>query len=177
MSIRDRLKELEDSDPAGVVRIPGARPKSAKRVLFLGSQAMHEFANPQSASNFWGGRGNILAAFVRWVNGDRVWRNGIRGGFLDSLHPPPSEVFELRIIAPSSHVRALGMFGAPNALVLLRLHTRGSFRTPEDWEREMIECVADWDRLFPDDPPFRGNTIGDYVTEECDDFPLKFVRP
>jgi len=174
MSIRQQLKALEGLDPPRLWRFPSVGG-NAKRRLFLGGQALTEYNDLNSASNFAVGRGVMVAQFTRWTRGDLVWRIGKRGGFLDSLHPPPEEVFELKIIGPTYHVRGIGVFAEANTLVVLRLHTRAYL--DGKWEQEMLGALSDWDNLLPGISVFKGGSILDYVTENCDDFPLKFTRP
>lgn len=90
------------------------------------------------------------------------------------LAEPPPEIWEIRVTEPKTQqVRMLGRFLIADALVLTNFHTRsylGRFGS-HAWATAMTQCVATWNRLF-DFPPHTGSVIGDYVTENCDVFPV-----
>jgi len=155
--------------------VPLSRHKP-KRRLFLAGQAIMDVNDPNSAVNVLVGKGPMAAAMTRWTLGESVWGNKKRGLFLDSLDPPPDDVWEIRVTAPRPQVRILGCFADPDTLVLFCMHSRSYLgkKGSAAWIAAMGTCSTNWATLFPNDPPFRGKTIHDYVTENCDDFPVKF---
>jgi len=142
--------------------------------LYLAAQAVTDFNNSQSAVNLLVGRGYIVGALTRWTAGDRVYGDEKRSRFLYRLDPPPPEVWEVRVTEPVVQARLLGRFAEPDTLILTKFYTRqllgryGSF----DWNRAMKECEAVWQDLFGSQPAFSGTSIHDYVSENCDDFPI-----
>lgn len=173
MSIRTRLKELEGATPPAVTRFKHpALPTT--RLVFLAGQAATAFEDPSSAVNLLGCHGKNYAALTRWATGGRVHGTKKRGTFVDSLDPPPPDIWEVRVTEPSVQTRFLGCFADPDVLVLMRLHTRGHLgkKGSQAWEEAMQGCASDWATLFPTHAPFSASTIDQYVTENCDDFPV-----
>ena len=171
-SIVDRLAVLQSQGKLVPYRPVSRYP--ARRRLFLAEQAIRDFNDRTSAVNLLVGAGAIAAAMNRWVLGGLIYGNGKRGLFLDRLEPPPSEVWEIRVIEHIPQARLFGRFPEPDTLVLTAFHTRGHLgkKTSRAWIDAMTACVACWERLFPGVAPFSGNTIRDYVSENCHDFPI-----
>lgn len=173
MSIKERLQDLEQATPPAVTRfLPPGQP--AKRRVFLTAQARKEFEDLNSAVNLLGCRGRNYAALTKWAAGGRVHGNTKRGLFVDSLDPPPPDIWEVRVTEPLVQTRFIGCFAEPNTLVLMRLHTRRYLgdKGSQAWIEAMNGCAADWSKLFPTHTPFSASTIDQYVTENCDDFPV-----
>jgi hypothetical protein len=139
---------------------------------------MHEFDDANSATNLLCGRGYIEAALAKWTLGERVHSDGKKGRFLKDLEPPPPEVWEIRVTEPSVQARLVGRFAEPNTLILVKFYTRQLLgdKGSQGWKRAMENCETQWNKLFPNHAPFSGQSIGDYVTENCDDFPIKKGR-
>lgn len=136
--------------------------------------AVRDFNDPQSAVNILVGRGYVTAALTRWAAGDRVHGDERRGRFLYRLDPPPPEVWEIRVTEPVVQARLLGRFAEQDTLILTKFYTRqllGKYGSPE-WSRAMTECEATWKELFGSQSPLSGASIHDYVSENCDDFPI-----
>lgn len=174
MSIFQRLRELKDANPPLAYPFVPASAKPPRRRLFLVGQAMTEFHNSQSAVNILVGKGPIYAALTKWTLGERVHGNALRGTFVDALDPPPPDLWEIRVRETAVQARFIGHFAAPDTLVLARLHTRQYLgnRGSHGWQTAMGGSVTSWNHLFTDYTPFSGSTIHDYITEECDDFPI-----
>jgi hypothetical protein len=135
---------------------------------------MKDFDDPQSAVNSLVGKGFVAAAMTRWVSGGRVYGDHRRGRFLDRLAAPPPEVWEIRVTEPTVQARLFGRFAEPDTLILTKFHTRSYLgkRGSAAWNAAMTTCVQTWDATFLGIPAHSGSTIGDFVTENCDDFPL-----
>ena len=173
MSITEAIRDLHAAEKLFPYHPEGTR-KLAKRCVFLTREAAEKFNDPQSAVNLLCARGPIAAALTRWVVGGLVYGEQTRGRFLVMLHPPPPDIWEIRVTEPVVQARLLGRFAAPDVLVLMRLHTRSHLgdKGSAEWNEAMADCVRQWDQLFPGVPPFSGSSIHQYVTENCDDFPL-----
>lgn len=134
-----------------------------------------KFDDPSSAVNLLVGRGYIEAALTAWTVGDYLYDNGRGGaGFIKRLEPPPPEIWEIRITYPSPFVRIFGRFAEPDTFIATDMHTR-EFLGPKGsvaWNQACQACDAEWHRLFPSDPPLQGSIVADYITENCDEFPL-----
>jgi hypothetical protein len=177
MSIGERIRTLEATSPPLLVRYKPVSQRKPKRRLYLADQALKEYQTDGSAVNLLVGRGFVASSMSRWVLGEHVHGSKKRGLFVDRLEPPPPEVWEMRVTEPIVQGRLLGFFAEPDALVMLRMHTRGYMgdRHPtkrDQWDETMDECRAVWDALFRGEPPLGGATIHEFVTENVDDFPL-----
>jgi hypothetical protein len=145
-----------------------------KRRLYLTDAALKDLNDPSSAVNALVGRGHIEAALTRWTLGDRVYGDAKKCRFLCRLKPPPPEVWDIRVTEPIVQGRLFGRFAEPDTLILTKFHTRsmlGKMGSP-NWISAMNSCQATWAGLFGNLPPYSGTTIHDYVTENCDDFPI-----
>jgi hypothetical protein len=178
MSISERIRLLEAATPPMIQRhIPLSRRKPRRR-LYLADQALREYLDDGSAVNLLVGRGFIASSMSRWVLGELVHGDKKRGLFIDRLERPPPDVWEMRVTEPSVQARVLGFFAEPDALVMMRMHTRKFMgnRHPtrrDQWDETMDQCWATWAKLFPGEQPLSGLTIHEFVTENVDDFPLK----
>jgi hypothetical protein len=135
---------------------------------------MKDFDDPNSAVNLLVGKGFVAAAMTRWVSGGRVYGDKRRGRYLDRLALPPPEVWEIRVTEPIVQARLFGRFAEPDTLILTRFHTRAYLgkKGSAEWNGAMAECVTIWDATFLGIPPYIGSSVHDYVTENCDAFPL-----
>jgi hypothetical protein len=148
--------------------------KPSKRKLFLTKTAMRDFDNPNSATNLLCGRGNIQAAFTLWTRGDLIWAMNGKGMFLKRLDPPPPEIWEIRVMEPTTQVRIFCRFAEPDTLVVTNIHTRGHLgkKGSANWKDAMAQCEKQWNSLFEDLRPFAAASVGNYVTENCHDFKI-----
>jgi hypothetical protein len=111
---------------------------------------------------------------TRWVSGGLVYGNNRRGLFLDRLQAPPPEIWEIRVTEPAVQARLIGRFAEPDTLILTKFHTRSYLgkKGSAAWNAATAACVQEWTETFGGHTPFTGATIGHYVTENCDGFPL-----
>jgi hypothetical protein len=86
-------------------------------------------------------------------------------------HPPPPEVWDIRVTEPTPQARLFGRFLEPDTLVLTNFHTRNYLgkKRSSNWNAAMANCQSVWLSLFGE-RLFVGKTIHHYVTENCDDF-------
>jgi hypothetical protein len=161
-----KAKRLFPYDPAG---------RRVRRCLFLTEEAMKDLATPNGIVVLMGLRGMVEAELKRWVFGDRVWVDlAGKPRFLKPLCPPPPEIWELRFTDPRVQLRLFGRFAEPNTIIGTKFHTRQMLgdKGSRQWREAMTACEQKWTELFPDVTPFSGKTIHEYVTENCDDFPV-----
>lgn len=172
MSIQKILSELEASNPPMVQRFQSPSKSVAKRRLYLAGTAIGDFNNHQSATNLLGLKGYISASMTRWVTGGRVHGDKTRGRFLDRLDPPPHEVWEIRVTEPTINARLFGRMCERDTLVITNFRTRQLLgkRGSADWAAAMESCVSQWGQLGL--PLLVGSKIGDYVSENYDEFPI-----
>jgi hypothetical protein len=150
----------------------GRRP--ARRRLYLTEVAVKDLIGP-SAVTILVGRGGVERALARWTLGDRVFGDETgRHAFLKRLCPPPAEIWEMRVMETRPYARLFGRFAEPDTLILTNFHTRGHLgdKGSRAWGEAMGFCKATWDGLFGMREPFVSTTIRDYVTENCDDYPI-----
>ena len=172
MSIRERTTQLQTSGRL-VAYVPRTR-QPARRRLYLAPPARHDLISPDSATNILSGRGFIEAALTRWTSGGRIYGDERRGRFLFRLEPPPPEIWEIRVTEPVVQSRLLGRFAEPDTLILAKFYTRSLLgdKGSVAWAAGMATCETTWNDLFDNTAPFAAASIHDYVTENCDDFPL-----
>lgn len=120
------------------------------------------------------GAGYVRAAFARWTLGDRVYGDSRGGKFIKHLSPPPPEIWEIRVTEPITRARVFGRFAEPDTFIALGIHTRQMLgrKGSTPWLAACQTCVSDWTYLFPNNSPHSGQSIHDYVTGNCDDFPI-----
>ena len=164
-------------------KLRGYQPRSrlpAKRRLFLTESAVKDLEDRNSATNILDVRGFIEGAMARWVQGQRVFADDKgKARFLKRLDPPPPEIWEIRVTEPRVQARLFGRFAEPDTLILSKFHSRQVLRDKKkssaqdsEWQTAMAQCESTWNGLFPGIAPFSGTTIHEYVTENCDDFPI-----
>lgn len=173
MSIKEALRKLEADRKLHAYQ-PARTRRQARRRAFLAAEALKDFDDPHSAVNMLTGRGYIEAALTRWVSGGLVYGDQRRGRFLVRLDAPPPEIWEVRVTEPVAQARLFCRFPEPDTLVFTKFHTRRHLgpKGSQAWLDAMEACARRWRDLFPGVPPFVGSTIHDYITENCDDFPL-----
>jgi hypothetical protein len=172
MSTRLTIVQLQNAGKL-VLFMPRTR-QPARRRLFLTQAAANDLTNPQSATSILSGRGFVEASLTRWTAGNRIHGGQRRGQFLRRLEPPPPEIWEIRVTEPAVQCRLLGRFAEPDTLILTKFYTRSLLgdRGSAAWVAGMRQCEATWNELFPGIAPFSASSIHDYVTEDCDDFPI-----
>src|ERR1700724_2916097 len=144
MSIKAHIAILEQGSK---LRRCGPRGRHRpRRALFLASKAMKDFDDPSSAVNLLVGKGFIEAALTRWVLGNRIFGDQRKGRFLDRLHPPPPEIWEIRVTEPVVQARLFGRFAEPDTLILTNFHTRGHLKDKgsQAWGTAMADCAQAW---------------------------------
>lgn len=171
MSTRDTIVQLQATGKL-VPYIPQTR-QPARRRLYLASPALNDLTNKDFATNLLSGRGYIEAALTRWTSDGRVFGDN-RGRFLFRLDPPPPEIWEIRVTEPVVQSRLLGRFAEPDTLILTKFYTRRLLgdKGSANWAAGMVTCEAIWNELFAGAAPFMAKTIHEYVTDNCDDFPI-----
>jgi len=94
--------------------------------------------------------------------------------FLFRLAPPPPEIWEIRVTEPVVQCRLLGRFAEPDTLILIKFYTRPLLgdKGSAAWAMAMNLCQSQWDQLFAGAAPFSAASVHDYVTENCDEFPI-----
>ena len=177
MSIADLILALEHQGQLRRFLPPRTRLPAVRR-LYLAVPAMKDFDDPHSAANYFSGRSFVEGALTRWVLGGRVWaverRKKREGGFLKRLEPPPNDVWEVKVTEPRPQVRLFGRFAEADTLILTKFHLRDSLKEKgsSQWGAAMTECDNLWSALFPRIPIYSKSTISDYVTRNCDDYPI-----
>jgi hypothetical protein len=172
MSIRPYILALERAKPPRLFPY-ACPPLPAKRRLYLTEEAVKDVQNRDRPIQILDLRGMVEAGLRRWILGQRVYvdLNG-KPRFLKPLCPPPSEIWEMRFTDPRVQVRLFCRFAEANTLIGTKFHTRQLLNNKGQWREAMDACEQAWKDLFPSHDPFSGTSIHEYVTENCDDFPL-----
>jgi hypothetical protein len=164
----ERKGELTRYVPARTLRAPARR-------FFMTKHMAQLLTDPNSAVNLLVGRGAIEAALTQWTVGDYLYDNGHGGpGFIKRLVAPPPEIWEIRVTHPAPQARIFGRFAEPDTFIATTMHTRSYLGSKGSgaWISTCNQCAADWAALLPMFPPHQGKAVCDYITEDCDDFPL-----
>jgi hypothetical protein len=170
----DIPSELAALDQSGKLVPYVPRRQKATRRLYLGRQAVTDITSANSALAVLGIQGRVRDVFDIWTTGGRVWTDA-RGKprFIKPLFPPKPEVWEMMMVEPGAQVRIFFVFAEPNTIVASHMRTRAFLgkRNSQNWKDAKSDCMDAWNKLFPH-PPFKGTTIHDYVTENCDAFAI-----
>jgi hypothetical protein len=166
-------------------KIARCRPdgnRKARRCAFLTAEAINHYNNDQPAAMLLVGRGPIKNALDHWTLGRRIWGKAERGiftegRFLKPLHPPPPHIWEIRVTEPVIQVRLFCLFIAKDMLLLTNFHTRKFLDEGSNWSEAMGKSAEAWKSLLPEYSPFVGQSIGDYLSENYDDFPITTKAP
>jgi hypothetical protein len=172
--------ELENAKK--IVRYKPDGNRKAQRCLFLTSDAVKEYNNDQSAAILLAKRGPIKNALDHWTLGKRIWGHESRGKFsegrfLKPLHPPPHHIWEIKVTEPIIQIRLFVMFIERDMLLLTSLHARGFLDENDNWKKVMEASAKSWASLFPNNNPLVGQSIGDYISENYDEFPIATKAP
>lgn len=156
-----------------LVRYEPRRVKAVRR-LYLCEQAVKDVTEASSALAVMRLQGSVLAVFDHWTAGRRVWVDASgKPRLLKPLYPPDPKVWEMLVLEPGAQVRVFFVFAEPNTIVATHARTRNFLgkKNSANWLDAKAQCMRTWSELF-DVPPFEGKTISDYVTENCDAFPI-----
>jgi hypothetical protein len=175
MSITSLVTALEKA--GRLMRYVPDGAQLARRTLFLTAEAVKEYNDRSSAICILVGRGSVKAALDRWVLGMRVHGDNRRGRFICPLHPPPEDVWEIKVTEPINQGRLFFLFLQSDSIVVTHMHTRRFLDDNNAWITSMNKSAELWNELLSPHAPFRGNSIHDFVTENCDDFPLTTRAP
>src|SRR2546423_2403163 len=171
MSIRSHILALEKGGKLTRYAPPG---RAAKRRLYLTRQATRDMGLNGIVS-LMGLRGDTEAGLKRWVHCGLVYV-GLDGKprFLKPLCPPPPGIWEIRFTDPRVQLRLFCRFAEPNTLIGTRFHTRKMLgnKGSKDWKAALKQCERTWDTLFPNHDAYSASSVDQYVTENCDAFPL-----
>jgi hypothetical protein len=91
---------------------------------------------------------------------------------LKRLDPPPIEIWEVKVVEPRPQVRLFGRFADRDLLILTKFHLRDKLgdKGSRQWDAAMKECEDTWDALGL--PLYSKSLIRDYVSGNCDDYPI-----
>lgn len=172
MSIHQQIAQLEAAGKLTRYLPRGRRPP--KRRLYMNQIAVTDLTSSSSAANVLVGRGQLEAALTRWTLGDRVYGDAHGHCFLKRLNPPPPEIWEVRVTESVVQARLFGRFAAQDTLILTKFHTRPYLgdEGSREWAEAMTGCETAWNKLFGGVQPLIATTIHQYVSENCDDYPI-----
>ncbi len=80
------------------------------------------------------------------------------------IDPVTSEIWDIRSVAPSPGIRALGGFAKKDTFITLTWNYRENLDGPGEWSAEIERCISAWCDLFGSIPPFHGATLHDYLS-------------
>ena len=139
------------------------------RTLFVSHEVLGDVEGPFSP-DFTGHRlgrfRGTLDAFTRgnWVSiasdpyAKKPW------AYFAPVDPVDLDIWDIRSVSPRPQIRCFGAWAEKNTFVALTWKWRDDIDRFSD---EAKECRAEWNRIFPSCPPYRGKTLNDYITERC----------
>jgi len=116
----------------------------------------------------------IRATFTHWVLGGLIYASA-KKRILKDLCPPPPEIWELRITEPEPQYRAIGRIVQPDTFIVTDILNRdylGDFGS-NAWGNAMRDCDEQIQQLNITPAFFVGQKVADYVSKNCQDFPIK----
>lgn len=137
------------------------------RALFVGLEVFESVRGPFPENHDGYRLGQFrgtLDAFTRgnWVTisedpySKRPWT------YFAPVGPVDLRIWDIRAIAPLPQIRCFGAWAEINTFVALTWRWRDDI---ERFSEEALECRREWDRLFPDHAPYKGERIDDYIKE------------
>lgn len=89
--------------------------------------------------------------------------------YLSRLSPAEDEVWEIRGRAPRPTIRVFGRFAERDCFVALGWRLRKELGGADsiEFRREVLNCRADWRRIFSAYDAFKRNTVDDYISEKA----------
>jgi hypothetical protein len=180
MSIRDAIDNLLDEKPARLFKLKPLNEKDSKRRTVLMSQ---EIANLVYGPWPDGRMGNRCARLrgdlenlITAKNIAVCWEpfEG-RDEQIGRLYPVRDEVWDLRSQDPHPGLRVFFRFAEKDTFVALNCSPRSVEvswlnripllgRTSRQWRNAMVECRAEWRRLFPTYDAHTGSNVNEYLT-------------
>lgn len=179
MSIRDlirfwiddgrlfELKPVLDSDPI-------------QRTLIVSKEILSLLEGPW-IDEAWAQRcGELRATLEAYIRGQRI---GIclkpykgASAYMARLDRPEDEVWDIRSIDPNPALRLFGRFAETDLFVALIWSPRSvevpaSQRPPLgprnsiEWRNAILECKAEWNKLFPSYAPLHGSQTHEYIKD------------
>jgi hypothetical protein len=88
---------------------------------------------------------------------------------LSRVDPVAEEVWSLRVSGGNGGVRCFGCFAAQDIFVALAWAYRGDILGAAGWDQACDDCKREWGALFPEHPPFKGDSLDDYLS--CNFYP------
>jgi hypothetical protein len=82
---------------------------------------------------------------------------------LARIDPVAEQVWDIRVTEPGSGLRCFGCFAGKDTFIALTWDYREDIAS-DDWDRECEQCKEEWAALFPDHPPFKGDSLDDYLS-------------
>lgn len=123
--------------------------------------------------------GRLRADLESFVIGERVtvcWEPfQARNAKIGRLHPIEDEVWDLRSQDPKLELRVFFRFALRDVLVALTCSPRSvevpwlrraplKDRASSEWKSALVECKAEWNKLFPAHDPHSGDDIHGYIS-------------
>jgi hypothetical protein len=164
MSIRDRVRAVLNTR---LFCLPPGDGGEVVRPLFVSREVLDDVSGP-FAENFDGYRlgkfRGTLDAFSRgnWVSiatdpfAKQPW------AYFAPVAPIELGIWDIRSMAPLPQIRCFGGWAEKDTFVALTWRWRDDIH---NFAEEAAECRREWDRLFPNNPPYRGATINDYIKQ------------
>lgn len=84
---------------------------------------------------------------------------------LARVAPVEAEFWSIRVRLPkdSDGLRSIGAFHALNEFIALRWQYREVIG--DDFDQEVVDAQADWQDIFEDEPPHKGGSLDEYLTD------------
>lgn len=176
MSIRNSIKYWIDEGRLFELK-PVLDSDAIERTLIVSKEIFDLLEGPWDDEPWARRCGRLRATLEAYVKGQRIGIclkpfKGMRA-YMARLDKPEDEVWDIRAIDPNPGLRLFGRFADRDLFVALIWSPRSveipaSQRLPlgpresAEWGNAILECKAEWRKLFPSYQPIHGDEIHEY---------------
>jgi hypothetical protein len=165
MSIREQIRKLVDAKELFCLESPDWGPETP-RTLFVTKVVLDAVTTPLPATpkGLHAEFRQQLDAFLELGLMSVGWDSKTKSSdaLMARIRPVEWGFFDFRITSPYPAIRAFGGFSELNTFVIVTWEYRDIIG--DKFDAEVIRCKDEWEKLFGRIPPFKGNTVDDYLS-------------
>ena len=165
MSIRDQIKGLLDRRDLFILESPDWGPETP-RTLFATRAVLDAVTAPFPATpkGLHAEFRQQLDAFLELGQMSVGWdpKTKSSDALMARVSPVEWGFFDFRITSPYPAIRAFGGFSERDTFVIVTWEYRNVIA--DKFDAEVVRCRLEWESLFGRTPPFKGNTVDDYLS-------------
>jgi hypothetical protein len=164
MSIRTRIREVLNKELFCLAPADGGE---CVRTLFVSDEVLRSVTAP-FPETFYGHRlgqfRGTLDTFTRgsWVSIAEHPYTKKPSAYFAPVDPIAFDIWDIRSLAPDPQIRCFGGWAEKDTFIALTWSYRDDIK---EFSTEAKECRKEWDRIFGPLPPYRGESIHDYIKQ------------